>query len=674
MFRLALAGILPAFVLLVDLQPLARAVCTQPPPDMQSWLIGDDTANDHIWLSVGTLYNGGTYAIAKVGAPSESRQLLFEDRVAYQRAIEEVYWRHRIWPKERSDPKPSLDEMMSQATIERKVQDYLNNSELLEQSWQKPIAPEQLQAEMERMSQHTKQPEVLRELFAALGNDPFVIAECLARPVLLERLQVNTAAWPEESLESWNVKGAQGQMPNVIAAANPSYTLPVISNQPNDCVDDSWSATSTANAPDHRSDHTGVWTGSEMIVWGGAFFDGSSDHFLNTGGRYNPSTDSWTATSTTNAPTGRRAHTVVWTGGEMIVWGGVDTSFNYVNTGGRYNPGTDSWTATSTIDAPIGRYYHAAVWTGNEMIVWAGAFYDGHSYHYLNTGGRYNLSTNSWTATSTNNAPPGRQFLTPAAVWTRSEMIVWGGQDGAMSFDTGGRYNPATDSWTATTTANAPVRRLYYTIVWTGSEIIVWGGFDSSFNYLNTGGRYDPDSDSWTATTTINAPAGRYSHTAVWTGTEMIVWGGNDGSGDLNTGGRYNPGTDSWTATNTTNAPSARALQSAVWTGSEMIAWGGYGGSYLNTGGRYCAQASPPIMLSALKGKRSGINTVRLTWSGATSTDIDLYRNGRLIGTTANDGAITHSTGDTGPARYTYQVCEAGTSTCSNDAIVTFPW
>ena len=55
-----------------------------------------------------------------------------------------------------------------------------------------------------------------------------------------------------------------------------------------------------------------------MIVWGG---DGT--RLLNTGGRYNPSTDSWTATSTTNAPGARSSHTAVWTGSEMIVWGGV---------------------------------------------------------------------------------------------------------------------------------------------------------------------------------------------------------------------------------------------------------------------------------------------------------------------------------------------------------------
>src|SRR5205823_7334461 len=116
------------------------------------------------------------------------RTLTFAERVVYQRGIEEVYWGHRIWPKDRPDAKPSLDEVMSQAQIEKKVEDYLRDSEALEDYWQRPITPDQLQAEMERIAGHTKQPEVLRELFAALGNYPFVIAECLARRVLAERL------------------------------------------------------------------------------------------------------------------------------------------------------------------------------------------------------------------------------------------------------------------------------------------------------------------------------------------------------------------------------------------------------------------------------------------------------------------------------------------------------
>src|ERR1051325_4353466 len=118
----------------------------------------------------------------------QNRSLSFTDRVAYQRAIEDVYWRHRIWPNTNLRPKPALDAVMSQAQIGKRVTEYLSNSQALENDWQRPITADQLQAEVERMASHTKQPEVLREIFAALWNDPFVIAECLARPVLAERL------------------------------------------------------------------------------------------------------------------------------------------------------------------------------------------------------------------------------------------------------------------------------------------------------------------------------------------------------------------------------------------------------------------------------------------------------------------------------------------------------
>lgn len=121
--------------------------------------------------------------------------LSFAERVTYQRAIEDVYWRHRIWPEERANPKPPLESVMSRAQVEKKVADYLRKSQALEDHWQRPITAEQLQAEMDRMAADTKQPEVLRELFEALGSDPFVIAECLARPIAAERLLTNRASF-----------------------------------------------------------------------------------------------------------------------------------------------------------------------------------------------------------------------------------------------------------------------------------------------------------------------------------------------------------------------------------------------------------------------------------------------------------------------------------------------
>src|SRR5438128_522407 len=145
---------------------------------------------------------GTLLAFLGPAAPAQVSQttLTYAERVAYQRAIEEVYWRHRIWPRnsgERPDPKPPLDAVMSQAQLERKVTDYLRKSQALEDYYQRPITAEQLQAEMDRMAQHTRQPEVLHELFEALGNDPFVIAECLARPALADRLLTNWYAYDQ---------------------------------------------------------------------------------------------------------------------------------------------------------------------------------------------------------------------------------------------------------------------------------------------------------------------------------------------------------------------------------------------------------------------------------------------------------------------------------------------
>src|SRR6478609_8320210 len=72
-------------------------------------------------------------------ADVSQRTLTFAERVAYQRAIEDVYWRHRIWPKERPDPKPSLDAVMSRAQLENKVADYLCKSQALEDYWHRQL-------------------------------------------------------------------------------------------------------------------------------------------------------------------------------------------------------------------------------------------------------------------------------------------------------------------------------------------------------------------------------------------------------------------------------------------------------------------------------------------------------------------------------------------------------
>lgn len=61
--------------------------------------------------------------------------------------------------------------------------------------------------------------------------------------------------------------------------------------------------------------------------------------------------------------------------------------------------------------------------------------------------------------------------------------------------------------------------------------MLIWGGVNPDGLYLNTGGRYNPVSDTWTSMSVVGAPEARLSHTAIWTGTEMIVWGGDHAFG-----------------------------------------------------------------------------------------------------------------------------------------------
>jgi hypothetical protein len=126
--------------------------------------------------------------VAIEGISFTGGSLTFEDRVKAQETIERVYYNHRFWPKENPGSKPPFKQMITRDQIQAKVEDYLKKSAALEKFWQRPITAEQLQAEMDRMAKYTKDPDTLRELFAALDNDPYLIAECLARPILADRL------------------------------------------------------------------------------------------------------------------------------------------------------------------------------------------------------------------------------------------------------------------------------------------------------------------------------------------------------------------------------------------------------------------------------------------------------------------------------------------------------
>ncbi len=343
---------------------------------------------------------------------------------------------------------------------------------------------------------------------------------------------------------------------------------------------DAWTVMSPAGAPSGpRMSASAIWTGKEMIVWGG--YDGRPEA---TGGRYDPATDTWTPVSTSVAPRARSGHVAVWTGKEMIVWGGYDGG-SILLSGGRYDPAADKWSPTSTDLAPANAGELRGIWTGSELIVWGSQEDVGVVSH-----GRYDPSTDTWRPVSAAGAPP---LLIPSLVWTGSEMIIWGGYPaGSCASASGAIYNPSTDSWRPMTSTGAPHPRYGHSAVWMGTQMIVWGGSNLA---LPNAASYDPVADAWYAISEVDTPSLRANpalfflpDAGVPDAGRMLLWGGGGASGyDAVTGAIYDFVPDRWQTVApfpTIDAPpNSGSTQTTVWTGSEMLVWDvafGVGGRY----------------------------------------------------------------------------------------------
>ncbi len=342
-----------------------------------------------------------------------------------------------------------------------------------------------------------------------------------------------------------------------------------------------------------RYQHSAIWTGSNMVVYGG-YGSSCSSIYCNDAASYNPTSDTWAPNSSPSIG-GRYRHTAVWTGTEMIVWGGSGSS-SYLADGARFNPSTGVWTTLPAVPSGIvGRYGHTAVWTGTEMIVWGG-----YSPSYLNTGAAYNPSTNAWRTLSTTGAPSARYYH--AAAYAGGKMIVFGGYSSSCSSsycNDAYSYDPGANTWTTLASPGLDARYLPSGITGgaTGNTAIFWGGYGSYVSPTYTkgdGAIFNPTTGTWT---TIPAPADtlitypkRYYHAAWWGADQFFFWGGNPYSISYSdNGASYNPTTGTWKAMPSSGAPTARYYHSAVWTGSEAIIWGGYGStsSYLRDGKIY---------------------------------------------------------------------------------------
>jgi len=585
-------------------------------------------------------------------APPSRRNLTFAERVAAQEAIERVYHAHQIGAT------VPFEQAVPMEMIEAKVRAYLKRSVALERYWGTRITGTLLFAEAERMARSSLMPERLREVHAALDDDPLLILECLVRPILVDRLIRASHAADErvasQPFDDWWSSVASDLDADVvetvddIPAALPRPRRSAGASAPRGdpaglyagCVPaDTWIASDFSNPVPPRTGHTAVWTGSVMIVWGGL----SGSIPLGTGFKYDPATDISTPIATAGAPSARSGHTSVFISGRMIVWGGRSGN-TALGTGAIYRALTDTWLGTtSPVDAPSPRWGHTAVASSiSEIIVWGGSS----GGTVLDTGARFNMTANTWFPMPQSGSPAARAGHT--AIWTGFEMIVWGGLGPGGRLADGARYSPG-GSWIALPSAGAPTARDEHAATWTDDLMLVWGGRTNQ-GVTNTGAAWSLSTNAWSTLSAVDAPVARSLHTAVWDGVSMLIWGGHDpGVSAFNSGGSYDPQTDSWTPLATAGAPAARAQHTALWTGELMVAWGGadaFGGQY-GGGGRYDPVAgvwlpSPQPPPSA----RTDPATVwtgneMIVWSGQG------YRSGRYNPATDTWSAVSTAGGST---------------------------
>ncbi|UBM59981.1 hypothetical protein LAG90_04870 [Marinilongibacter aquaticus] len=325
---------------------------------------------------------------------------------------------------------------------------------------------------------------------------------------------------------------------------------------------------------------------NNFFVWSGK--DNSYLDYEQTGAYYNFSSEIWTPMNTTNAPAGRwgAATATNTTSGYFHVWGGVTsliaagTEPVLTNTGGTYDllyPNS-SWAPmpNSPLEA---RYKHTAVTAGGNQelfIVWGGSDADGLAF---GDGAIFSLASYSWSMLP---ACPLSPRYGHSAVWTGTEMIVYGGTDGTLLYRDGASYNPSTNTWALIPEYLSNPSVYGHVAVWTGTEMIVMGGAYNIQGSIATNicSRYNPTSNTWSSAAT--APGGGayghgafYNQKAIWTGSQLIVGGGVNAA---NPGGAiavraYNASTDSWTLYNRT--PRNLKAPAMGWDGESVLLQGG---------------------------------------------------------------------------------------------------
>ena len=316
-----------------------------------------------------------------------------------------------------------------------------------------------------------------------------------------------------------------------------------------------------------------VWTGEEMIVWGGVVRSGKVRE-ASDGAAYKPATRTWRPIAPSpSGVQGDGGAGVVWTGDAMVVW--ASNSPDGPAGAAVYSPPTDSWRRLPA--GPLGRREgYSSVWTGKELIVLGGSLGDTLAKP---VAAALDPGTGSWRLLPSLNRVTGL-MPAPGLVWDGREAFVMGsictGHVPATSCSpTFLAYNPETDALRKINLGKAPI------VPGQQLTLVGWSGTDLVFSTLgvptnvNSGKilivRYEPSTGRWRrgAFAPFPASVGAYAQTA-WLGDRYVA---ADGSSGLQI---YRLDTDAWQTITPGPSPlNSREGSAIAWTGTQLIAWSG---------------------------------------------------------------------------------------------------
>ena len=245
---------------------------------------------------------------------------------------------------------------------------------------------------------------------------------------------------------------------------------------------------------------------SVVIVDGG---DGSGSRGIDTAGSSGAreaTTEGWVRLPRSGLG-GRTNTAVVWTGSEVLVWGGNVGSMYYQD-GVAYDPGTGAWRRIDANRWAGPGALHA--WTGERLYVVA-----------KRSGAVYDLARDAWADVG---------YL-PDDVMSGFVGLTWSGTDlyGTVGGSEGlriARYDESRDGWdlgAALPAADDALSVWENSTSWSGDEVVVWNG-------VRAGWAYRPADDTWRTLPELDGALAGLASDLVVVGDQPLVVYAYDGA------------------------------------------------------------------------------------------------------------------------------------------------